>query len=114
MAKNRIVCMANDIDYLSIRKAMTAGARTIDEVKEMAGVCGVCEGCRNELDAILTSVCGCKNVSLKAVVDAVKNGAETVDEVGERTGAGLGIDEETGEKCGKCHGLIQNIIDLGR
>jgi NAD(P)H-nitrite reductase large subunit len=54
------------------------------------------------------------NVSLEAVVNAVKNGADTVEKVGEVTGAGRGINEETGEECGKCKGLIQNIIDIGR
>jgi len=93
---------------------MTAGARTIDELVNLAGVCTQCEGCKSELEAILSSVCGCKNVSLEAVVNAVKNGADTVEKVGEITGAGTGINEETGEPCGKCKGLIQNIIDLGR
>lgn len=93
---------------------MIAGARTIKEVAELAGVCAECEGCRGELDAILSSVCGCKKVSLAAVVDAVKNGADTVDKVGEITGAGTGVNEETGEPCGKCKPLIQNVIDLGR
>src|SRR5690554_3348375 len=108
MAKNRIICTENEVDYLSIRKAMTAGARTVDELVELAGVCTECEGCKSELNAILSSVCGCKNVSLEAVVIAVKNGADTVEKVGEATGAGTGVDEETGEPCGKCKGLIQN------
>lgn len=93
---------------------MIAGARTAKEAAELAGVCAECEGCRSELDAILSSVCGCKKVSLAAVVDAVKNGADTVDKVGEITGAGTGVNEETGEPCGKCKPLIRNIIDLGR
>lgn len=114
MAQNRTVCTGNNVDYLSIRKAMTAGARTLEELVDLAGVCTECEGCRDELDAILTSVCGCKKVSLEAVVTAVRNGAGTVDQVGEVTGAGTGVNEETGEACGKCKGLIQNIIDLGR
>lgn len=114
MAKNRIICSKNNVDYLSIRKAMTSGARTIDELVKLAGVCTECEGCKSELNDILSSVCGCKNVSLEAVVNAVKNGADTVEKVGEVTGAGTGINEETGEECGKCKGLIQNIIDLGR
>lgn len=59
-------------------------------------------------------MCGCRKVSLEAVVNAVKNGADTVEKVGEVTGAGTGINEETGEPCGKCKPLIQNIIDLGR
>jgi len=44
----------------------------------------------------------------------VKAGADTVEKVGEVTGAGTGVDETTGEPCGKCKPLIQNIIDLGR
>jgi NAD(P)H-nitrite reductase large subunit len=114
MAKNRVICTKNNVDYLSIRKAMTSGARTVDELVELTGVCAECEGCKSELNAILSSVCGCKKVSLETVVNAVKNGADTVEKVGEITGAGTGVDEETGEECGKCKGLIQNIIDLGR
>ncbi len=108
MAGNRIICTVNNVEYLTIRKAMIAGARTKDEIKNMTGVCCECEGCKAELDNILSSVCGCRKVSLKAVIDAVKNGADTVDKVGEVTGAG------TGDDCGKCKPLIQNIIDLGR
>lgn len=52
MAQNRIIWSKNNVEYLSIRKAMTSGARTVNE--------------------------------------------------------------ETGEACGKCMGLIQNVIDLER
>lgn len=113
MAGNRVICTTNDVDYLSIRKAMTSGARTIEELV-LTGVCTECEGCKSELEAIISSVCGCKKVSLETVVNAVKNGADTVEKVGEVTGAGTGVDEVTGEECGKCKGLIQNIIDIGR
>lgn len=108
MAGNRVICTKNIVDYITIRKAMTSGARTIEEIAESTGVCTVCEGCKAELENILTSVCGCKEVSLEMVVNAVKAGANTVEKVGEITGAG------TGEECGKCKGLIQNIIDLGK
>jgi NAD(P)H-nitrite reductase large subunit len=114
MAGNRVICTQNNIDYITIRKAMVAGARTKDEVAEQAGVCLVCEGCKAELEHILSSVCGCKKVSLETVIKAVKAGADTVEKVGEITGAGTGVDEVTGEECGKCKALIQNIIDLGR
>lgn len=114
MAGNRVICTTNDVDYLSIRKAMTSGARTIEEIVALTGVCNECEGCKSELEGILSSVCGCKKVSLETVVNAVKNGADTVEKVGEVTGAGTGVDEVTGEECGKCKGLIQNIIDVGR
>ena len=114
MAKNRVICTQNNVDYLSIRMAMASGARTVHELVKSVGVCSECEGCKSELNAILSSVCGCKEVSLEAVVNAVKNGADTVEKVGEITGAGTGVDKETGEECGKCKVLIQNIIDLGR
>lgn len=114
MAQNRVICTENNVEYLTIRKAMTAGARTIEEIAEATGVCTTCEGCKAELEGILSSVCGCKKVSLEAVVNAVKDGANTVEKVGEVTGAGTGVDEVTGEECGKCKGLIQNIIDIGR
>lgn len=108
MAGNRMICTTNEVDYITIRRAMIAGVRTVEELVETAGVCTECEGCRNEIEPILTSVCGCKNVSLQAVVDAVKGGADTVEKVGELTGAG------TGEGCGRCQGLIVNVIELGR
>lgn len=114
MAGNRVICTKNNVDYITIRKAMISGARTIEEVVKSTGVCTECEGCKAELEGILTSVCGCKKVSLETVVNAVKAGANTVEKVGEITGAGTGVDAVTGEPCGKCKSLIQNIIDLGR
>lgn len=114
MAANRIICTTNNIDYVTIRKAMIAGARTEAEIAETAGVCLECEGCKKNLGKILSTACGCKNVSMETVITAVRNGANTVDKVGEVTGAGTGIDKETGEPCGRCKPLIQNIIDLGR
>lgn len=108
MAEDRIICNKNKVYYSTIRKAMVQGARSIDEIKEMAGVCNDCEGCETQLQGILSSVCGCEEVSLKAVLDAIKGGADTVEKVGQITKAG------TGKDCGRCQALIQNIIDLGR
>lgn len=106
MATNKIICTANQVDYAAIRKAMCAGARTAAEVVKLAGVCNQCQGCQENLPWILASVCGCKNVSLQTVIDAVKNGADTVDKVAEKTGAGI--------DCGRCKALVANIIELGR
>jgi len=106
MAENRIICNCKQVDYLTIRRAMIAGARTIDDIREMTGACTVCGGCEEEIQKILLSVCGCKDVSLAQVLEAVKGGADTVEKVGALTGAGTG--------CGHCQPLIQNIIDLGR
>lgn len=106
MSKNKIICTTNNVEYLTIRKAMCKGARTIEELVEMTGVCTECEGCKKELNRILTSVCGCRNISLKDIVDAVKNGANTIEKVGEVTGAGT--------TCGVCKMLIENIVEFGR
>ena len=108
MAEDRIICNTNKVYYSTIRKAMVQGARSMDEIIEMAGVCNTCESCKAELEGILSSVCGCKEVSLNTVLDAVKGGADTVEKVGIITKAG------TEEDCGRCQALIQNIIDIGR
>lgn len=106
MAGNRVICHCKNVDYITIRKAMIAGARTLDEIKEMTGASTVCGRCSGEIEKILASVCGCKNVSLEDAVNAVKNGADTVEKVGEETGAGT--------CCGRCKPLIQNVIDIKR
>lgn len=108
MAGNKMICTTNNVEYVTIRKAMCQGVRTVEELVEKTGVCTTCEGCKSNLDQILSSVCGCKNVSLKTVIDAVKNGANTIEKVGEITGAG------TEEGCGRCKVLIANIVELGR
>lgn len=106
MAGSKVICIKNNVDYPTIRKAMCSGARTKEEVKEATGACTTCEGCISELDNILKSVCGCKGTSLEEVVSAVRNGANTVDKVVEVTGAG--------SDCGRCKALIENIIEIGR
>lgn len=106
MAGNRIICEKNNVDYITVRRAMCNGARTESELKDMINVCLECDGCKNEIEGILSSVCGCKGVSLRAVVEAVENGADTVEKVGEITGAGT--------DCGRCKALIENVIKLKR
>ena len=106
MAGNRMICHCKQVDYLSIRKAMIQGARTLEDIKEMTGAGTGCGRCVEEIQQILASVCGCTKTSLASVVEAVNNGADTVEKVGEVTGAGTA--------CGRCKGLVQNIIDLKR
>lgn len=106
MGANRVICHCNDVDYVTIRKAMISGARTVDDIKEITGACTVCGGCEEEIKEILSSVCGCKKVSLEDVVNAVKNGADTLEKVQAETGAGT--------VCGRCNPLIENIITLKR
>ncbi|RDY28039.1 (2Fe-2S)-binding protein [Romboutsia weinsteinii] len=106
MAGNRIICHCKNVDYIAIRKAMIAGARTLDEVKEMTGAATGCGRCADEIEKILASVCGCFNVSLEDVVNAVNDGADTVEKVSEVTKAGAA--------CGRCKALVQNVIDIKR
>lgn len=106
MGEPRVICTKNNIYYGDIRKAMCEGARTKEEVMEKAGVCGEWEGCKNELQGVLDSLCGCKGVSMQVVIDAVRNGADTVEKVMEETTAGT--------DCGRCKALIANVIELGR
>lgn len=106
MSGNRIVCKCKNVDYITIRKAMIAGARTLDEIKEITGAATGCGRCSEEIEKILASVCGCENVSLEDVVNAAINGADTVEKVGEKTSAGT--------CCGRCKPLIQNVIDIKR
>jgi NAD(P)H-nitrite reductase large subunit len=106
MAGNRIICSTNNVDYISIRKAMCQDARTKEEIQKITDICLGCAGCQKELDNILTSICGCLNVSLKTVVNAVNDGAETIEKVTEQTGAG--------SDCERCKILIENIIKIKR
>ena len=57
-----------------------------------------------------SSLPGCKNVSLSRNRCRQNGGADTVEKVGEVTGAGTGIDEETGEECGKCKSAYPKIL----
>ena len=103
MAKFEIVCTENNIHYIDIRKSMIAGARTLEELKENPGVCGECQGCKETIDYILKTLCGCKNVTMKEVQDLVSSGVNSLEDIMEKTTAG------TGEGCGKCQKLISNI-----
>lgn len=100
---NKIICQCHKVTYGDIRIAMTKGARTIEDIKEITKAGTGCGGCIENIKEILSIACGCKMISMESVLNAVKNGANTVESVSEITGAGVG--------CGKCKMLIQNIID---
>ncbi|MGL4969750.1 MAG: (2Fe-2S)-binding protein, partial [Fusobacteriaceae bacterium] len=102
---NSTICACKNVDYLTIRKAMVAGARTLKDIQEMTGAGTGCGGCIEAIEGILASVCGCKGTSLNTVVNAVKNGADTVEKITKETGAG--------SPCGKCKVLLQAIIEKG-
>ena len=106
MASKGIICTTNNVEYIAFRKAQIGGARTLEELKSVTGACGDCEGCGENLDHIMSMLCGCKNVTFQDVLTAISNGADTADKVAEITGAGT--------DCGKCKALVANVIELGR
>ncbi|WP_042274567.1 (2Fe-2S)-binding protein [[Clostridium] dakarense] len=92
--------------YLKVRMAQAQGARTIEELKGISDIAIENEEEVKDVEELLKNACKCKNVSIETVVEAVKNGADTVEKVGEVTKAGTG--------CGKCKGIISNIVENKR
>lgn len=105
MANNEMICHCMQVDYITIRKAMIDGARTIEDVIQATGATNGCGGCLPKVQEILDSVCGCTNTSMKDVKDAISNGADTVEKVTEITGAG--------SVCTRCNALIDSVIKNG-
>ena len=99
--------MALDMNkYIKIRGAQAKGVRTIDELKATTDIAIDNEEELKEMEALLKNVCKCKKVSIDSVVEAVKAGNDTVEKVGEATNAGT--------VCGRCTGIILNIIENKR
>lgn len=103
---NTMICYCNKVDYITIRKAMVAGARTEEDILKATGAAGSCGRCKTQIKEILASVCGCNNTSMEEVLNSVKKGANTVKMVSDET--------QAGNCCGKCQPLIQSVIDLQR
>lgn len=89
--------------YIKVRSAQAQGARTVHDVKVMTDIVIENDEEYREIDRVVQNVCKCQNVSVNEVVAAVKNGAQTVDQVMEETKAGTG--------CGRCKGIITNILE---
>lgn len=92
--------------YVKIRGAQAQGARTVEELKEMTDIVVENEDELKEVEAVLKNACKCKGVSVEEVVAAVKNGADTIEKVAEATKATT--------VCGRCKGLVANIIENKR
>jgi len=103
---NRIICHCKQVSYGDIRKAMLAGARTVEDIQEITGAGTECGNCIEDIKKIVSLACSCKMVTMETVVDAVKDGADTVEKIGELTGAGT--------DCGNCKLLLQKMIDTKR
>lgn len=92
--------------YVKVRMAQAQGARTVDELKNLSDIVIENDTELQEIEVLLKNACGCKKVSIEDIVNAVKNGADTIEKVGEATGAGTA--------CGRCKGIISNIIENKR
>lgn len=96
-----------DMDkYLIVRKAQAQGVRTVTELKDQTDIVIENDEELAAVEALLKNVCKCKNVSVDEVVTAVNNGADTIEKVAEVTKAGTA--------CGRCKGIISNILELKR
>lgn len=92
--------------YIKVRGAQAQGARTVEELKQMTDLVIENDVELQEVEMLLKNVCKCKNVSVDDVVTAVKNGADTIEKVAEVTGAT--------DVCGRCKGIVANIIENKR
>ena len=97
------VCDVNDVTYVQIRGAQTAGAISREEVLEATGACGECEGCRTHIPWIRKFVCRCNQVSFDEILEAIACGAITQEAITEKTNAGA--------SCGRCNVLTANVLE---
>ena len=100
------VCEVNDVTYVQIRAAQTAGARSRTEVLEATGACGECSGCRTHIPWIRKFVCRCNQVSFDEILAAMAEGATTQEAITEKTKAG--------SSCGRCKTLTATILETGK
>lgn len=89
--------------YKKVRGAQAQGARTVEELLSMTDIVIESDDERKEVESLLKNVCKCKGTSVDEVVTAVKNGADTIEKVAEITKATT--------VCGRCKGIVENIID---
>lgn len=92
--------------YIMVRKAQAQGVRTLEELKAFCDIKIDSNEEQEHIEELLKNCCKCNKVSIDTVVEAVKNGADTVEKVGEITNAGT--------VCGRCKGIITNIIENKR
>jgi NAD(P)H-nitrite reductase large subunit len=103
---NKVVCGCFKVTEQDLNNAIKNGAKSFEEVQAITKVgtgCGKCVGSNKALvDGLLLSkridenqvVCGCFNVTVQDLNNAIKNGAKSFEEVQAITKVGTG--------CGKC------------
>ncbi|MBU5314898.1 (2Fe-2S)-binding protein [Clostridium bornimense] len=93
-------------NYIKVRMAQKNGARTIEELKALSDIVISTEEEKKEIQAILKQACKCNNISVDAVVELVNQGIDTIEGIKEATSAGT--------VCGRCEGVLANIIENKR
>jgi len=92
--------------YLEVRKAQKQGARTLEEFKQISDIQIENEEEEEQIKKLLKNACRCKEVSIEEVLEAIRQGADSVEKIGEATKAGT--------ECGRCKGILENILENGR
>ncbi|MGN0144788.1 MAG: (2Fe-2S)-binding protein [Clostridium sp.] len=92
--------------YIKVRMAQANGARTLDELKNLSDI--VIESTEESaaIEEILKQACKCNNLTVNDVLNAINDGADTLEKVMEVTSAGI--------TCGRCKGVLSNIIEIRR
>ena len=92
--------------YKMVREAQAQGARTLEELMELTEIQIENDEEKAKIEELLKNVCKCRKVSVEQVVASVRNGADTITKVAESTGATTA--------CGRCKGIVSNIIETKR
>lgn len=51
--ENRVICTCQNVDVEDIRKAVEAGAKTVDDIMEATGAGTICGACIDEIAEVL-------------------------------------------------------------
>jgi NAD(P)H-nitrite reductase len=104
--QTKVICECMKVTEQDIKNAIKNGANSFEEVQAATKVgkgCGNCvESNKNLVDELLLSkkikenqiICGCMNVTVQDMINAIKKGARSFEEVQAVTKVGTG--------CGNC------------
>lgn len=104
--ESKVICGCYNVTEQDLKNAVNNGAKSFEEVQVITKVgtgCGKCvEGNKVLVDKLLLDkkisenqvICGCFQVTVQDIVNAIKNGATSFEQVQAVTKVGTG--------CGKC------------
>ncbi|EKQ51678.1 MULTISPECIES: (2Fe-2S)-binding protein [unclassified Clostridium] len=115
MDDNNVICTCHNVTVDDLNNVVKNGIKTFDEAQEITKVgtgCGKCVANNKVLfnELLLANkisenpvICGCKNVTVQDLDNAVKNGAKSFEEVQEITKIGTG--------CGHCIEKSRELVN---